>query len=71
MNVFLQKDFKNQIDFADKKTKRKLQVFFLRKELQQLQDAKQKLNDEMERERQELTTIHHNVSMSSTSRLIP
>ena len=33
MNVFLQKDFKNQIDFADNKTKRKLQVFFLRKEL--------------------------------------
>lgn len=36
MNVFLQKDFKNQVDFADNRTKRKLQIFFLRKELQQL-----------------------------------
>jgi hypothetical protein len=33
MNVFLQKDFKNQVDGADNKTKRKLQIFFLRKEL--------------------------------------
>ncbi|CDW91816.1 camp-dependent protein kinase regulatory [Stylonychia lemnae] len=71
MNVFLQRDFKNQIDFADNRTKRKLQVFFLRKELQQLQDAKQRLNEEMEREKQELTNIHTNLTNQNTSRFVP
>jgi hypothetical protein len=33
MNVFLMKDFKNKVSFADLKTKRKLQAIFLRKEL--------------------------------------
>lgn len=70
MNVFLQKDFKNQVDFADNKTKRKLQVFFLRKELQQLKDAKERLFIDIEKEKQEQT--HNALAHSNnTQKFIP
>ncbi|CDW82196.1 UNKNOWN [Stylonychia lemnae] len=54
MNIFLQKDFKTQVNFADNQTKKKLQVFFLRKELQQLNKAKKELDLEQELTRNRL-----------------
>lgn len=34
MNIFVQKDFKVQVSTADNKMKKKLQILFLRKELE-------------------------------------
>ena len=53
MNVFLMKDFKNQVSFADLRTKRKLQAIFLRKELKEMKDPEERQEYDMEREKQE------------------
>ena len=57
MNVFMRKDFSNQVSFADTQTKRKLQMIFMRKELNQLKDAQDQLRLQAEREKQECKTF--------------
>ena len=46
MNVFLKRDFESQVSFAANRTKAKMQMIYMRKELDEIKRAEQKLNDE-------------------------
>eukprot|EP00347_Sterkiella_histriomuscorum_P013346 403365067 len=49
MDIFLQKDFKSKVSYADNQTKKRMQVFYLRKELDnQMKKEDQEQNQKLE-----------------------
>ena len=54
MNIFVQKDFKVQVSTADNKMKKKLQILFLRKELE---NSKKEREAEMQEKLTEINQI--------------